>query len=74
MIEIAIQDIQKYDMEQVLNVAMHGERVFLTKDGQKFSITPYQDDQVLTLDELFKQVKGTLPKDYRFDRDEANER
>lgn len=33
-----------------------------------------QEEDVPSLDELFKTVKGRLPVDYKFDREEANAR
>lgn len=36
--------------------------------------TTVSSEKNLTLEELFKTVKGKLPADYKFDREEANAR
>lgn len=33
-----------------------------------------QEEPVLSLEEVFERFKGRLPKDYKFDREEANTR
>lgn len=75
MIEIAIQDIQKYDMVQILQKAEQGEKVILVHNGVEFGITPiHKDERELAFDEFFAKMKGKVPSDYKFNRDELYDR
>ena len=80
MIEIAVHEIAKYDMVQILQKAEQGEKVILNHNGKRFGITP--DDGVLSehekklaiLDNIFDNVQAKLPSDFKFDREALYER
>lgn len=78
MIEIAIQDIKKYDMVQILQKAEQGEKVILVHNGTEFDIMPSQKqsncERESAFDEFFSKMKGRLPADYKFDREEVYDR
>lgn len=77
MIEIMVTEIANYDMVQILQKVEQGEQVVLSHNGMQFYITPNQkqnDDRQLAFDEFFKKMKGRLPSDYQFDRDELYDR
>lgn len=81
MIEIAIQEIQKYDMVKIFEKALAGEMVVLTHNDKVLNLTPNQHlshqiihDKNVHLADLFRELNVQLPPDYRFDRDEANSR
>ncbi len=74
MIEIMVADIANYDMAQVLKKVSQGEKVVLVYDEEKYHIVSNQpqasDDRELAFDEFFAKMKGKLPKDYQFNREE----
>lgn len=45
-----------------------------SKFQREVPIETVPQEKVLSLEELFKTVKGKLPPDYKFDREEANAR
>lgn len=78
MIEIAVQEIVKYDMVQVFERVLAGEKVVLTHNGKSVNMSPdfsqIKHDKTVHLSDLFEQLNVSLPKDYQFDREEANAR
>lgn len=78
MIEIAINEIAKYDMVQILQKAAEGEKVVLVHDNMQFDVIPNQNqtnkDRQLAFDEFFAKMKGKLPKAYQFNREELYDR
>lgn len=44
MIEIAIHEIHNYDMVQVFEQALAGEKVVLTHNGKAINMTPNKND------------------------------
>lgn len=79
MIEIAIQEIQNYDMVQIFEKALSGEKVVLTHNGKELYLVPNQnlseeEKRLAILDEFFDKVQVKFPPDFKFDREEANGR
>ncbi|OPH36882.1 MULTISPECIES: hypothetical protein [Moraxella] len=77
MIEIMVTDIAKYDMVQILQKAVQGEQVILKHDNVAVSLTPNKpqaDERQLAFDEFFAKMKGKLPANYEFNRDELYDR
>lgn len=78
MIEIMVTDIANYDMVQVLNKVAQGEKVVLVHDNAEYHIIPNHSqtnhDRKLAFDDFFAKMKGRLPKDYQFDREEIYDR
>lgn len=75
MIEIMVTDIANYDMVQILQKAEQGEKVVLVHNGVEFGITPIQkDSRELAFNEFFSKMKGKVPSDYQFNRDEIYDR
>lgn len=75
MIEILVTEIANYDMVQILQKAEQGEKVVLVHNGTEFSILPAQkNDRELAFDDFFAKMKGKVPSDYQFDRDEIYDR
>lgn len=80
MIEIAIQEIQNYDMVQIFEKALSGEKVVLTHNGKELYLAPNQNLSeeekriAILLDEFFNKVQAKFPPDFKFDREEANSR
>lgn len=77
MIEIMVSEIANYDMVQILKKVEQGEQVLLSHNGTQFCITPNKqqdDDRQLAFDEFFAKMKGRLPADYQFNRDELYDR
>lgn len=81
MIEIAIHEIANYDMVQILQKAEQGEKVALVYNGVTFDVVPNINtpkemihDKNVHLSDLFDKLNVALPKDYQFDREEANAR
>lgn len=77
MIEITVQDICDYDLKAILQNNLYTGDVMLNNNGQQYLLIPMTQTKTqdkAQLAQLFDEFRINLPNNFKFDRDEANER
>lgn len=80
MIEIMINHTEQAQIAQALEQVSLGEKLLLSSNGKNFvvlpiaDVMPYQHNPNATMKDVFNNITIHLPKDYKFDREEANSR